>query len=792
MKTRRDYRIKKIDKLPFEILSMIFFEAQNPNLSTVSKNFYIAAHDTSTILNCISNWKKQNDQICCYLCTFKKMTKNSDLMLAIFKNNLNYGCSCFSVRDHLIGRILKHGYLNVLKRLLHESKLEQIPTVNSDSLNPTNIYEAKPLININTHNSIDFVFPIPINQNALIMLENAHKISINILDQHNISKKMLFEQKTVVQIHSKLSNGVYNNVLKYSIEKLNFTQTEYILGKCTLSKNSAISLLESAMDTDDIAMFCLVALHPKITKAKTDIDIFDYVLSNRKSNLFFLLIIPSVEKGDVCLINSLLGAALICNSVNAMKLLIEYGADASLLDNENIEIAVDVDSIDALSYYVEYQGFENIKKETRKVLMKSSRSEFKMKLLDLGLSPHFEKDYMLHYALNHLNYFTFGVIKTFDNPIPFIKRLLEAGCDVYGRNSKLLKHAISNRKTKIVKLILEHSKKPHPNLKYQFYNLRTDDPKVSRMLLEHNKNVYPNLGAVMYKHKTSLKMDMINLYLEYGAGKTKPYGTDMVKYAIYKKNIELADSLVYYGTLLDFKDTKVFRDAVSIGCTSVVEKYLENSIKQENLYAMNSYLQVLNLNNKSHRDIIGEGLVQAILYSHFGIYDLLIGFLSEKFPTKKRKVKPKKTTRGRKSQPKVIKVSENVKSISQNLKNDILQQACNLGNVEYARKAIEMGADVNGIEPDTLCKAHVSNRTDIFDFLIENGIEKERIEEYEFIKTCTEGNFDKVKKMISKGIDLNIYDGIILKQAGKSCNIEIINLLLNEGGKPEKIVWNSF
>ncbi|PVU90036.1 hypothetical protein BB559_004822 [Furculomyces boomerangus] len=456
-----------------------------------------------------------------------------------------------------------------------------------------------------------------------------------------------------------------------------------------------------------------------------------------------------------------------------------------------------------------------------------------------------------------------------------IKRLLEAGCDVYERNSKILKDAISNRKTEIVHIILEYSKKTHADLQYILYEFRLDkETEIARMMIKHYIDALPNLGAILYKHRTTIGMSMANLYLEYGAGKTRPYGSNMVKYAINKGEIKMADLLMHHDTILDYNDIKVFREAISMGCASVVEKYLESdefnkddiliefpnacrknnneivtlflkntigsleskkrkktasqnlkssflvntkggkfleiaienknmeminilleygakpepnnkklfldSIKQENLYAINSYLQVLNLNNQVHRDIVGEGLAMSVHYRCSSIYDILFSFMSNYKPTKKGKI-----------QPKVIKVSEDVKSISQNLKNNILQQACNLGNMEYARKAIEMGADVNGIEPDTFCKAYVSNRTDIFDFLIENGIEKERIEEYEFIKTCTEGNFDKVKKMVSKRIDLNIYDGMILKQAGKSCNIDIINFLLSKGAKPEKIVWNS-
>ncbi|PVU98371.1 hypothetical protein BB559_001627 [Furculomyces boomerangus] len=401
--------------------------------------------------------------------------------------------------------------------------------------------------------------------------------------------------------------------------------------------------------------------------------------------------------------------------------------------------------------------------------------------------------------------------------------------------------------------------------------------------MEHDENLSLD-EAFLSVYSCCMKTEVVRLFLEYKFEIIKPHGKRMLEYAIKYKKLDLAGVLAEFD-IIDTKNKSLFNDALSIGCTSVVEKYLQNeafisknlndefinlcyenqidfvstflkykasskkikkrmkvdssdlkfspyanikngkpleiatekenieminilleygakpkpsnelfflySIKHKNINAINSYLEVLDLINQAHRDIVGEGLFQAVRYRHFDIYDSLITFLSEEPFTKKKRTGQNKEIGDRKSKSKENWISENVKNIPQNLKNNILQQTCNLGNVEYAKKAIEIGADINGIEFKVLFREYILDRIEVVDFLIGNGIDRQRIEEYEFIKACTEGDYDKVKKMISKGIDLNIYDGMILKQAGKSSNIKLVNFLLNKGAKPEKIVWNT-
>ncbi|PVU85604.1 hypothetical protein BB559_006915, partial [Furculomyces boomerangus] len=785
MKTTNNYENKKIDKLPFEILSMIFFAAQNPNLATVSKKFYVTAHDTITMLNCISKWKKQIDQECCYLCTFKRMIKDKDLMVAIFKKDLSFGCTFKEKKLHLYSIILNKGYLEVLFELLTQTILEEIPSDSSSNpTNPKKIYQAKPLINVNFCNFDDYVNSLSVNLDAFFMLEDAHRITINILDQHNVTKEMLLKEKTCVQIHKTLSDDLYAIGLIKSVASLDLIKTKIILDRCVINKEISKILIHSGIESDNYAMFSLIINHPKMKNTRKDINFYSLAVLQKKSNLYKCFVTPRIEQGNIKFMTELLGEAIVCNSIEMMELFILNGADLSSVKTKNISLAVENDCIDSLFYYIESRGLKRIPKETRKILIKSSSAKLKMGLLDLGLDPRFDKDYMLHYALNHLKYFNYRE-RIFDDPKMLIKRLLEAGCDVYERNSKILKDAISNRKTEILHIILEYSKKTHADLQYILYEFRFDkETEIARMMIKHYIDALPNLGAILYKHRATIGMSMANLYLEYGAGKTRPYGSNMVKYAINKGEIKMADLLMHHDTILDYNDIKVFREAISMGCASVVEKYLESdefnkddiliefpnacrknnneivtlflkntigsleskkrkktasqnlkssflvntkggkfleiaienknmeminilleygakpepnnkklfldSIKQENLYAINSYLQVLNLNNQVHRDIVGEGLAMSVHYRCSNIYDILFSFMSNYKPTKKEKI-----------QPKLIKVSEDVKSISQNLKNNILQQACNLGNMEYARKAIEMGADVNGIEPDT-------------------------------------------------------------------------------------------
>ncbi|PVU98815.1 hypothetical protein BB559_001276, partial [Furculomyces boomerangus] len=517
---------------------------------------------------------------------------------------------------------------------------------------------------------------------------------------------------------------------------------------------------------------------------------------DKEPHIYEFLITKNTNLKNKDQVKKFLETALYCDSVDTLKYLVSKGAKLSSLKNEDLEKAIKYNSVNSLTYYVEVLGIKNIKKSTILTLIKSKNIALKNKLLDLGLDPHINKHYLLHSSLNGYNSYTKSDI--FDEILNFIKRLLDAGCDLYVRKCEILACSIGLNQPKIVNLILDYIKKPYPSMRNRVQeSILRNEVDLVRVILSHCKEVHENLNHFFYSHRSMIEIEMAKLLLEFGICTSGKYGMDMVKYAINKENMVLADSLMEFNTSLDYDNTKVFKDAVSIGCTSVIEKYFQNqkfinnlenefinfcrknnleivnlflkstvpteesgnkkrkravtsnskvsslanikdgkpleiaiknenvemintllkygaklapknkdifldSIRYENVDAMNRYLEILDVKNKAHRDIIGEGLSHAILYSHFSIYDLLLAFLSEESPTKKKKAEPKKTTRGRKTKPKATEISENVKNIPQNIKNIILQQACNVGNVEYARKAIEMGADVNEIEPRTL------------------------------------------------------------------------------------------
>ncbi|PVU94581.1 hypothetical protein BB559_002960 [Furculomyces boomerangus] len=833
-----------VNDLPFQIQSTIFFLAQNPNLATVSKNFHEVALDPSTIIHCFSKWKNPSKDFCCYLCKYKRMYTNKNLMMTIVNKDLNF-CKKFRSNNRILNYSLREGWTDVTEVILNKTKLIQSSNP-SESGNLKTLYKAIPLFQIQFINWYEPIFSEKLSYKSVIQLENAHKIQVDILKQHNISKDDMIDGETNIHIHPKLGKNIYVGMLRCSIKANNLKNISHILNSYQMDKKTFENIMRVVIETENTELFDYFVKYGKSINLEASFDYLARALSYKKLKIISHLITTNINLDDTNVFDTLFKSAFVGDSLDGLLFLIEKGAKLSSIKDEDIKLAVKSECQHTLIYYVQQIGMENLPPRTIRMLIKSRNYSLKNRLLDLGLDPRINKDFLLHSTLIHYNPYT---DKNNHEEIEcYIKKLLDGGCDVYARKSKILKHCLLYMGPKIINMILNKGKKPHPGMEKAFFELGCENKvEIARLMLTHNKDVYPELGKFLYKQRSTLNDDMIKLFVGFGAGNTEPYGMGIIKYAINKKNIKLANSLMEYEILLDYKDLKFFRDVVSIGCTSVVEKYLQNeefvntdlddefiyacrrnnhavvhlflkytvptekfenrkrkraassnikvsslanirngkplevatknenmeminilleygakitpknknlfldSIKYENIDAMNHYLGILDVKNKVHRDIIGEGLYQAILYSHF----------------------------------------KNVKNISRNVKNDILQQACNVGNIEYAIKAIEMGADVNGIEPRTFCKAYISNRTDIFDLLIENGIEKERIEECRFIKTCVEGNFDKVKEMASKELDLNVYDGLILKQAGKSCNIKIINLLLSKGAKPEKIIWNA-
>ncbi|PVU97278.1 hypothetical protein BB559_002092 [Furculomyces boomerangus] len=890
-----------INDLPFQTQSTIFYYAQNPNLATVSRNFYEVAHDSSTILKCLLHWNTLEKRDCCYFCKYNGMLENKNLVKAVINKNAYLPKVVYNP-EKLFYSSIKHDWLDILELLLTKTTLEKI--------------------------SLD----------AFILLENAHTIQVDVSKQHDITAQDLVGGNASIYIHQRLDRDSYLQFLETFVFQLDFSSAEYVLSSTTYELINGEFIID-CIDSDNIEVFIFGMEQVKKANINIDFNLIEYSRTNYRENIYHYLVttttnfedkekvdeilkdaflyqnietleyligkgaeLTSIKDSDILdamechridslvyyfenigleniseeIIPTLLKnysfrekinldkepqilqfltttkadlknkkkmrkifkSAFILDSVDTLKYLSENGAEISIIEYNDIESAIESDSINSLmyyvenvgleninedmklsflkckkfaekfnldkephiyigkavdynsvnclTYYVEVLGIENIKKSTTLALIKSKNIALKNKLLDLGLDPHINKHYLLHSSLNGYNSYTKSDI--FDEILNFIKRLLDAGCDLYVRRSEILVYSIELNQPEIAKLILNYRKKLYPNIR----------KKVGMMILENEVDLvrkkYRNgngkkfditlnydalqvfrdavsIGCTSVVEKYLQNEMFINIYLKdeliYFCYTNRNSSIEMIikfyisskrnekkvnssnfevsslvntrdgrplEIAIKNENVEMINTLLKYGAKITPKNKNLFLD----------------SIKHENIDLMNRYLEILDVKNKVHRDIIGEGLSHAILYSHFSIYDLLLAFLSEEPPAKKKKAEPKKTTRGRKTKSKATEISENVKNIPQNIKNIILQQACNVGNVEYARKAIEMGAD-----------------------------------------TCTEGNLDQLKEIVSKETDLNIYDGMILKQAGKSCNIKIVNFLLSKGAKPEKIVWNS-
>ncbi|PWA02413.1 hypothetical protein BB558_001445 [Smittium angustum] len=959
-----------INDLPFQTQSTIFYYAQNPNLATVSRNFYEVAHDSSTILKCLLHWNTLEKGDCCYFCKYNGMLENKNLVKAVINKNAYLPKVVYNP-EKLFYSSIKHDWLDILELLLTKTTLEKI--------------------------SLD----------TFILLENAHTIQVDVSKQHDITAQDLVGGNASIYIHQRLDRDSYLQLLETFVFQLDFSSAEYVLSSTTYELINGEFIID-CIDSDNIEVFIFGMEQVKKANINIDFNLIEYSRTNYRENIYHYLVttttnfedkekvdeilkdaflyqnietleyligkgaeLTSIKDSDILdamechridslvyyfenigleniseeIIPTLLKnysfrekinldkepqilqfltttkadlknkkkmrkifkSAFILDSVDTLKYLSENGAEISIIEDNDIESAIESDSINSLmyyvenvgleninedmklsflkckkfaekfnldkephickfltttnenlkdkkqikkllkialycdsvdtlkylvgkgaklssftcgdigkavdynsvnclTYYVEVLGIENIKKSTTLALIKSKNIALKNKLLDLGLDPHINKHYLLHSSLNGYNSYTKSDI--FDEILNFIKRLLDAGCDLYVRRSEILVYSIELNQPEIAKLILNYRKKLYPNIRKKVgMMILENEVDLVRVFLSDYQDIRYSLDNFFYYHRKNIGMEMAKVFLEFGVCVGGKCGMRMLKYAIESEKVELANLLIEFDITLNYDALQVFRDAVSIGCTSVVEKYLQNemfiniylkdeliyfcytnrnssiemiikfyisskrnekkvnssnfevsslvntrdgrpleiaiknenvemintllkygakitpknknlfldSIKHENIDLMNRYLEILDVKNKVHRDIIGEGLSHAILYSHF-----------------------------------TTEISENVKNIPQNIKNIILQQACNVGNVEYARKAIEMGAD-----------------------------------------TCTEGNLDQLKEIVSKETDLNIYDGMILKQAGKSCNIKIVNFLLSKGAKPEKIVWNS-
>ncbi|PVU95915.1 hypothetical protein BB559_002557 [Furculomyces boomerangus] len=204
--------------LSYEVLSRIFIECQRPELALISHAFYqVSQSITVQAETLIGIYGK--DKIFAETGmekSYPKLTTKENLVIALLRRG-----ATISIYNELYKKIFEHGWIAVIKELLHKSKL--VETIQRSELNQETrifkLYSAKPLYDIGAEEYEWVSNSKPKNYIEILkLLDNAHEIKIDIAKEHKISPEMIAGGKAKVHIHPKINyNGEYsfNNRYRY-------------------------------------------------------------------------------------------------------------------------------------------------------------------------------------------------------------------------------------------------------------------------------------------------------------------------------------------------------------------------------------------------------------------------------------------------------------------------------------------------------------------------------------------------------------------------------------------------
>ncbi|PVU91053.1 hypothetical protein BB559_004329 [Furculomyces boomerangus] len=813
----------KFLNLGFDILSRIYVLAQNPNLSAVSKFLYEIGNSTSVQIEYNVLDKKQRVYFFC--------APIGDCDMVIYKKDVLAGLirrDILKYHDYLqlFRIVVEKEYMDLVEVLLAGSRVEPAEPYR-DYINHTTVitsesdlYSVKPLIDIN--NRYSFYQTFSGNVKLFKLIEDAHKIQIDVINEHRMSPKKLIEKTRYINIHEKLSKYTYILFLKGFIENLDYKMVDYVLERIELEEQDFGECLNNAIYAGNKEMV-------------------EYIINVGK-NLGFGIPDDAIEAG------------ISSNNIYIIDYLIEMIGNLNISIYDIMEYGVNSDNVKVAEYYldkggkVEYNNYQFLKQassmgnrkilnflvdrinlsdidsETKKELLSVKNIEFFSRLLDKGLDVQMYHDFLYFYDPEFPHEY-----------LEYLQRLLDLGVNIYANESSILKEAVRYNDARVIRLIMKYSKKPHIKMESSFDHACANSYiEIASLLMNNDKSLAVKCKDMIYDFAIEEKLECLELFLKNGADMNTKQGRSIMSDGIRHGNKPLVSLLLRYGVEINYDDKNLFEYACKSRFYSVVKHFLEienvskDSIRKEflkscfsNHYEMLSI--ILNYSSYNERNILfslSYGLPLNIvsrngskrivdLFLEMGTvisynrkiflnackfgYDGLIarivnhwkikGMPDKKIinkgllmavPTKNNKIAQILLEYAKGSKAKILR---------QNTLDELLVMVCDRGDFYSAKKIIEMGSNIDSIGNRTLLKVFLLENQNILNLLIENGLENKKIDIINFFTACKNGSLIDIQRLINSGVDINVCDSYGLKVASESGNLETVRLLLKNGSK---------
>ncbi|PVZ99078.1 hypothetical protein BB558_004901, partial [Smittium angustum] len=557
--------------LSYEVLSRIFIECQRPELALISHAFYQVSQSTTVQAETLIGIYGK-DKIFAETGmekSYPKLTTKENLVIALLRRG-----ATISIYNELYKKIFEHGWIAVIKELLHKSKL--VETIQRSELNQETrifkLYSAKPLYDIGAEEYEWVSNSKPKNYIEILkLLDSAHQIKIDIAKEHKISPEMIAGGKAKVHIHPKINYNrehSFNNRYLNRLFENNIYPPDFYEG--VINEN----LLDFTTRLSPQRLKKAFALTIQLGNQK----MIDFILSH--SNLVQLASNQSFHEAI---------------KTGNMKIINDHIRNKDLIQNLNTNI-------------LEYEGIKNIKvlsfglktttqNENRTLELfqqftRENKMDFLKCLLDFGLDRNRIKE---EYIKNgeYLNFtLPFEIILFFYNngldflhlngkaiflaseigDIQVVQFLLNRGVSTSISGRCLLKESIAADNVEMARIILSRDSESHICIQADFrFACLKGNSKMAAIILEKHKDVHKTIPNLLIDVYSRGNQSISDLLIKSGADINGENGK-LLKMAIRKNDSVMIGQLAELGAFLDLSDKKSIFNATEYGYTNLVEK----------------------------------------------------------------------------------------------------------------------------------------------------------------------------------------------------------------------------
>ncbi|PVU93261.1 hypothetical protein BB559_003368 [Furculomyces boomerangus] len=798
--------------LSYEILCKIFVECQRPEIAFLSRPFYQVSTSPSVQADFLIKEFGKAKVYTKYgvLNAYPKLAGKETLLLSLLNRNIHLHTDI----SPIFNTALKNGWKTVIAATLKIHKLQKVPLEHLDSSQNENssfCYTLKPVININNI-SLFCLLSCPPEKliDILNILNNAHKIRINISNEYGITDQQPLHDNKFTALHKKFNisslktsksnentilinhfanlnsfnitldykprqlqayyesaifiknQNIIDNLLAHHGPSVLYTQNSFTaalnvfdipIAKAHLSfgiplpKNTHL-FLEKASELDNLEMVKFLVESCKVSVLLNDQRAARAALKNNNAQF---LDYYSNNGTDVALLHKLVDWAVLENNVDAINMLsFKYGETNSYLDLEYAFWNISRHSLEKFTCLLE----SNVNSETdwKRILLECVNSNL----------PSFVKLLLKKLPILHDNIQPFFEKACIDGWYEMTKTILEGVDQKDIDMSKLLVEIYCLGHFDIVTLLINNGANFRINDEYLlFATIKNQNLNLVNLIAEKD-------GFTNFSHKKSFYYSckhgynrIVQQMILFQPNKNC-YSIDSCLIVACKHgHIEICKLLLEYGANPKAENNSTISNACESGnlelvkflvdcgvdITSNSEKYLSASCKSGNFEMVKFVANYCDKLPKDSKNLV----ISSFLTCNHEIYEFLLSSGAEQITV----INCGFISACKSGSYKIVDQLLNNFCIDVRFKNNLgLIWACENNHLSIAKLLITKGAEINARKGRALISACRKGYYDIVKLLIKHNVNPMAKNNRPLICACQNDHIDIVKLLINSGINL--------------------------------------